>query len=124
MFLVKADHPAVAYTITPPVVTDSEGNTVPVTDLTFAVETSNSAAVAVIPDPPQDDGTPGDPLRGTVSFGAPNPDGSPSTAAITVLVSDGAGALLGSFGAQFTVTAGDPVGIVGGAIAFEGLVEV
>ena len=106
MFIVKADHPAVPYTITPPQVTDSEGNPVAVDSLDFKVETSNPEAVAVIPDPPAADGT-------------------PSTAAVTVLVSDRAtGSLLGSFGAQFTIPAGDPAAIVGGAITFEGLTEV
>ena len=125
MFIVKADHPAVPYTITPPQVTDSEGNPVAVDSLAFTVETSNPEAVAVIPDPPAADGTPGDPLKGMVSFGRPNPDGTPSTAAVTVLVSDKAtGSLLGSFGAQFTIPAGDPAAIVGGAITFEGLTEV
>lgn len=119
MFIVKADHPAVPYTITPPTVTDSEGNPVAVDALDFKVESSNVDAVAVIPDEA------GDPLKGQVSFGRPNPDGTPSTAAVTVLVADKAsGNLLGSFGAQFTIVAGDPAAIVGGAITFEGLVEV
>lgn len=118
MFIVKADHPAVAYTIAPPTVTDSEGNPVPADALTYLVDSSNTEAVTVIPDEA------GDPLKGMVSFGRPNPDGTPSTAAVTVLVSDTGGNLLGSFGAQFTIPAGDPVGIVGGSIAFEGLTEV
>jgi len=119
VFIVKADYPAVPYTITPPTVTDSEGNPVPVDALDFKVESSNVDAVAVIPDES------GDPLKGLVSFGRPNADGKPSTAAVSVLVSDKAtGTLLGSFGAQFTIPAGDPAAIVGGAIAFEGLTEV
>jgi len=42
---------------------------------------------------------------------------------INVTVSLLDGTVVGSFGAQFTVTAGDPKAITGGSIAFEGLIE-
>jgi hypothetical protein len=55
-------------------------------------------------------------LTGVVHFGAPG------IASLNVQVSSG-GNLLGSFGAQFTVTAGDVSAITGGTIQFEGLTE-
>lgn len=118
MFIVKADNPDVGYTITPPSVTDSEGNPVSVGDLTFEVSSDNPGAVALTPDP-------ADQLHGSAHFGSPNADGSPAMANINVAVKATAtGTLLGSFGAQFTVTTGDPAAIVGGSITFEGLTEV
>lgn len=116
MYIVKADNPDVRYVITPPTVTDSEGNTVPADSLTFEVSTSNPQGVEVTPDP-------ADPLAGSVHFGGPTADGTPAVASVVVLVKLQDGAVIGSFGAQFTVTAGDPAAIVGGSIAFEGLAE-
>jgi hypothetical protein len=116
MFIVKDDNPDVGYTITAPTVTDAEGSPVPAGSLTFTVTSDNANAVAVTPDPTN-------PLAGTVHFGSPKADGTPDTANINVAVTDAAGTLLGSFGAQFTVTAGDPAKIVGGSIAFAGLTE-
>jgi hypothetical protein len=116
MFIVKDDQADVPYVITPPTVTDAEGSPVPAGSLTFAVTSDNASAVAVTPDA-------SNPLAGTVSFGSPNTDGTPATANINVAVTDAAGAMIGSFGAQFTVTAGDPAKIIGGSIAFTGLTE-
>lgn len=114
MFIVKDDTPDVNYSITPPTVTDAEGSPVPASDLVFETTSDNPSAVQV---------NPADQLSGTVHFGSPNADGSPALCNINVSVKNGAGTLLGSFGAQFTVTAGDPSAIVGGSITFEGLTE-
>lgn len=109
MYIVKADNPDVGYVITPPTVTDSEGNPVPVDSLVYETVSDNPDVLTV---------NTVDPLTGTVHFGAPG------VANINVQVKDVDGDLLGSFGAQFTLTAGDPATIVGGAITFEGLTEV
>lgn len=115
MFIVKDDNPDVEYMITPPTVTDAEGSPVAISDLTFEVTSDNATAVAVTP-------APANQLAGTVHFGSPNADGTPSLANINVKVTATAtGTLLGSFGAQFTVTAGDPAAIAGGDISFAGL---
>lgn len=116
MYIVKADNPSVGYRITPPTLADSEGNTIPTTALAFTVISDNPGAVAVTRDPV-------DPLAGTVAFGVPNPDGSPSVAALSVLVTLD-GTAVGSFGAQFTIVPGDPASIVGGTITFDTLTEV
>jgi hypothetical protein len=105
MFIVQADNPAVGYSISF-VVTDSEGNVVPTPPVTVEVTSTDTAVVAV------------DTAAAQISFG------SPGVASINVAVKDADGTLLGSFGAQFTVTVGDPSTIVGGTIAFEGLTEV
>lgn len=123
MFVVKADHPNVRYRIVPPEVVDSEGNVVPAAHLMFEVRTTDPAVVAVTPDPQPEGGTA---LGGLVSFGRPHPDGSAALAAVTVVVSlrnaDGsAGKAVGAFGTVFAVVAGDPIGIVGGGLTFEGL---
>lgn len=110
MFIVRADNPAVAYQITEPQVTDSEGNLISGEDLSYEVTSTDSAVVAVEQDAENE-------LRGLVSFGGPG------LASINAVVKDSTGDILGSFGAQFTVTVGDPAAIVGGSIAFEGLEE-
>lgn len=117
MYVVSATNPDVGYQIVPPsAVTDSEGNPVPVTALTYEISSDNPSAVALTPS--------GDnPLTGTVAFGAPNPDGSPALANVNVQVKSEDGTLLGSFGAQFTVPPGAASAIVGGGITFEGLTE-
>ncbi len=108
MFIVKDDHADVAYSITPPDATDAEGNPIPGAALSFEVSSSDDAVVSI---------TPGaDPASGSVHFG------SPGQAAINVNVKTG-DTLLGAFGAQFTVTVGDPAAIAGGSIAFDGLIE-
>jgi hypothetical protein len=96
-------------------VTDAKGDPVPTTAVVVAVVSDNPSAVKVIPGADQ--------LSGTVSFGVPNADGTPALANITVTVSLPDGTVVGSFGAQFTVTAGDPAAIAGGNIVFTGLVE-
>lgn len=115
MYIVRADNPDVGYHITPPTVTDSEGNPVPSGELTFEVTSDNPGAVEVVPSGPTD---------GNTHFGAPNPDGTPALANVNVLVKNAAGTVLGSFGGQFTVTPGDPSAIAGGTITFDGLSEV
>jgi len=111
MFIVKDDAADVAYSITAPTVTDSEGHPVdPQPVLTFTVASDNDAAVSITPTDPAN------PVAGTVHFGAPG------LANINVTASSG-DTLVGSFGAQFTVTTGDPAAITGGTIAFDGLIE-
>lgn len=116
MFIVKADNPDVRYRITPPTVTDSEGNAVPAGDLTYNVVSDNPGAVEITPDPDNE-------LEGNVHFGAPNEDGTPALANVNVTITNEAGTMLGSFGAQLTVTPGDPAAIQGGGISFDGLTE-
>jgi len=108
MFIVKDDNPDVAYSITAPSVTDAEGNPIPDASLTYEVTSSDDTVVAITPADP--------PTTGSVHFG------NPGQAAINVNVKSG-DALLGAFGAQFTVTVGDPAAITGGSISFEGLTD-
>lgn len=110
MFIVKADHPDVPFTINPPSVVDSEGNPVDPGTLRYAITTDNAEVVSLTLNP--------DGVSGTAHFGAPGL----ANVNVTVEPADG-GAMLGSFGAQFTVTAGDPAAIVGGSITFDGLTE-
>lgn len=114
MYIVKDNQVDVPFAISF-VITDAEGSPVPQPDVAVAVVSDNPSAVAVIPGADQ--------LSGTVHFGSPNPDGSPANANITVTVSLKDGTVVGSFGAQFTVTAGDPAAIAGGTIVFTGLTE-
>lgn len=116
MFIVKDTQAPVEYTITPPTVVDAMGVTVPGAHLVYKVA-SDSPAVVIAPDP-------ADPLKGTVSFADPNKDGTNALASVTVgvFLQDGT-TQVGSFGAQFTVTPGDPAAIQGGSIAFAGLTE-
>lgn len=105
MFIVKADNPAVGYSLSYSV-TDSEGNALPNEETTAEVTSTDEAVVSV------------DSASGQISFG------SPGVASVNVQVKDADnGNLLGSFGALFTVTAGDPAAIAGGSIAFDGLTE-
>jgi len=108
MFVVKDDNPDVSYSISAASAVDAEGNAIPDAQLTYETVSDNPAAVAITPDSTG--------LAGTVKFG------SPGLANINVTVSFN-GALLGSFGAQFTVTTGDPAAISGGSIEFNGLTE-
>lgn len=108
MYIVKADNPEVGFTVAFDT-TDSEGNQVPEDSLTVEVVSDNSDAVDVSYD--------ADSESGTVTFG------SPGMANINAMVKTSDGTLLGSFGAQFTVTVGDPAAISGGTISFDGLQE-
>ncbi len=111
MFIVKDDNPDVAYSVGSPVVTDAEGHALdPQPALTFTVTSDNPDAVAITPVDPSN------PIAGLVHFGAPG------LANVNVTASAG-DALVGSFGAQFTVTTGDPASISGGTISFDGLTE-
>lgn len=116
MFKVKADNPDVPYKITAPTITDSEGNPLPPSAITYDVTSTNEAAVSLVPD--SDD----DPTTGVVHFGKPNDDGTPGLASVEVAVKAN-GVPVGGFGAQFMVTTGDPAKAVGGGIAFTGLTE-
>lgn len=107
MYIVKDDNPDVNFS-TSFVAEDSEGNEVPEDSLVVAVVSDNPAAVAV---------TSTDGKSGSISFG------SPGTANLNCSVSTSDGTLLGSFGAQFTVTVGDPKAISGGSLVFDGLTE-
>ena len=97
MYIVKADHPEIGFNLSF-TVTDSEGN-----------ESDNEDAVDITVDETG--------RAGTVMFG------NPGLANVNATVESEEGVLLGSFGAQFTVTVGDPAAIVGGALVFEGLTE-
>lgn len=108
MFIVKDDHADVSYSITPPTATDSEGVAIPDAALTFEATSSDDSVVSLA--------AAADGLSGTAHFGAPG------QASINVNVSAD-GVLLGAFGAQFTVTAGDVAAIAGGNIAFDTLSE-
>jgi hypothetical protein len=114
MYIVKDSQVDVPFQISFQVV-DGKGDPVPSTAVNVATVSDNPSAVKIVPGADQ--------LSGTVSFGAPNPDGSPALANITVTISLPDGTVVGSFGAQFTVTAGDPKAIVGGKIVFTGLTE-
>jgi len=110
MYIVKDNNPDVAYIVNPGQVTDAEGIPIPDANLDVQVWTDNEPVVQVIPDP-------ADSKKGTVHFG------EPGVASINCIVKLTDGTVLGSFGAQFTVTVGDPAAITGGTIQFEGLVE-
>jgi hypothetical protein len=109
MYIVKDDNVDVGYGVEFEV-TDAEGIAVPVSDVLVDVVSDNDVVVQITPD--------ADPKSGMVHFGAPG------NAAVTVTVSLASGAVVGSFGAQFTVTAGDAAAISGGKITFSGLTEV
>ncbi len=113
MYIVKDNTADTPYQISF-VITDAEGSPVPQPDVDVKVASDNEGAVKVIPI---------DLLTGTINFGSPNADGTPAIANLTVNVSLKDGTLIGSFGAQFTVTAGDPAAIAGGKIEFAGLTE-
>lgn len=108
MFVVKDDNPDVGYQIGTAAF-DSEGNPIPDAKLDFEVTSDTPDVVSITPDP--NDGS-----KGTVHFG------NPGQAAINVNASF-KGKLLGAFGAQFTVTTGDPASITGGSVTFDGLTE-
>jgi hypothetical protein len=108
MYIVKADNPEVGFNLSF-TATDSEGNTVPTDTLNVNVESDNEDAVEV--------NTDAGGMSGTVTFG------NPGLANVNVTVEDDDGNLLGSFGAQFTVTVGDPKAIAGGTLTFDGLTE-
>lgn len=110
MFIVKADHPDAPYKITPPTIEDSEGNPVENPNLAYELSSSNGAVVDMVAD------NDNDPLTGVFHFGQPGQ----ASVNVNVLFE---GKIIGAFGAQFTVTAGDPARIVGGGITVEGLTE-
>jgi hypothetical protein len=114
MFIVKDTQADVRFAAGGFVVKDSEGQTVtdPVVLGTLVVEvvSDNPDAVAITPDA-------ADPKVGSAHFG------NPGLANINATVKLADGTMVGSFGAQFTVTVGDPAAISGGAIAFDGLTE-
>lgn len=109
MYIVKADNPDVGFSLSF-TATDSEGNIVPDANLSVSVDSDNSDAVSITPD--------GTGRAGTVTFG------NPGLANVNVTVEDTSGNLIGSFGAQFTVTVGDPAAISGGTLVFGGLTEI
>ena len=108
MFVVKNNQPDVPYTIAPGQVTDAEGELIDDAKLSYEVSSTDDAVVSI---------TPGaDSLSGTVHFG------KSGVASVNVTAKSGAD-LLASFGAQFTVTKGDPAAITAGTISFGGLTE-
>jgi hypothetical protein len=111
MFIVQDSQPDVKFTLTAPVVEDARGNPItPQPALTAAVVSDAPDVGAVTFDPTT--------LSGSVAF-----PGKEGTANINATFTDDADKLVGSFGAQFTVTAGPATQIVGGSIMFEGLTE-
>ena len=102
MYIVKDDNPDVGYSISYTAF-DAEGNALDASATKSSVVSDNESVVSV--------------LDGQIHFGAPG------LANINVTVSDLNDVLLGSFGAQFTVTTGDPASISGGSITFDGLTE-
>jgi hypothetical protein len=111
MYILKADTPNASYRINPPTVTDSEGNTVSADNLNFIVTSDNPRAIQI---------SPFDNLTGEIIIGGPQGDGQAAIANVTATVWYGE-TLLGSFGEQFTVVAGDPSKVVGGGISFQGI---
>lgn len=110
MFVVKNDHADVPFSISAPSVVDSEGEPVFANELTYVITSSNPEVVDLQVNM--------DGVSGIAHFGRSG------QAAITVnVLARETGQLLGAFGAQFTVTTGDPASIAGGSIAFEGLTE-
>lgn len=108
MYIVKADNPDVGYALSYSV-TDSEGNEVPREETAAEITSTDEEVVSI------------DQSAGTVHFGRPG------VASVNVTVKDkDAGPdddPLGSFGAQFTVVAGEPAAVSGGSITFEDLTE-
>lgn len=108
MYIVKADNPDVGYAVSYSV-TDSEGNAVPVEETVAEITSTDESVVSV------------NTTDQTVRFGAPG------VASVNVRVfdkdADFEGDPLGSFGAQFTVVAGEPAAVSGGSIQFSGLTE-
>lgn len=109
MFIVKDDNQDVNYFIEAPEVRDSEGELISDAELDYEVSSSDPDVVSITAGP---EGA----KAGIVHFG------KPGQAAINVNVKFG-DTLLGAFGGQFTVTAGDPAAITGGGINFGGLTE-
>jgi hypothetical protein len=108
MYIVKDDNPDVGFELAF-VAKDSEGNEVPSDGLSVEITSDNEDAVAVNADETG--------RAGSIHFGAPG------LANINVTVENDNGDLLGSFGAQFTVTTGDPASIMSGTLTFDGLTE-
>lgn len=109
MYIVKNDQVDVPFSVSASVV-DAEGEPVDAGALRFDIQTSDPDVVLL--------GVNADGVSGTAHFG------HSGQAAVTVNVTSVAtGQLLGTFGAQFTVTTGDPAAIAGGTIVFEGLSE-
>jgi hypothetical protein len=112
MYVVKDTQPDVAFVAAFKVV-DAEGHEVAdPAGLTVETVSSDPNVVGIIPD------AGGDAKKGAVHFG------DPGLASVNTTVKLADGTLIGSFGAQFTVTVGDPAAIAAGTIAFEGLTEV
>lgn len=109
MYIVKDDNPAVNFTVEFEA-TDAEGHAVDESQLTVEAVSDDTGVLSVDAFDPATG-------AGTVSFGAPG------VANLNVTVMFGE-TMLGSFGAQFTVTTGDPAAIEGGTITFDGLQEV
>lgn len=110
MIIVKDNQPDTGFAISGVTATDAEGHAIPDAKLTYLVDSTDPAVVAVTPDPT-------DSTKGTVTFGGPG------IATINVQVDNESGVLLGSFAQSFTVTEGDPAAIAGGSIAFDGLTD-
>ncbi len=109
MYIVEADHPDTIVTASF-TVKDSEGNVLDPSAVKVEFSAENQEAINVFPIDEQ-------PLSATVHFV------SPGLGSVNCTVSTHEGVLLASFGAQFTIVAGDPSSVTGGNLSFEGLTE-
>lgn len=118
MFTVKANRPDEPYEIILPTL-KSEGKVIPTTpaDFDWTIESSNPSAVELVADSDEN------PLTGNVHFGTAQDDGTPALSSVNVMGVHRDSGLAFSFGAQFTVTAGDPDEVSGGTISFPNLTE-
>lgn len=112
MFVVKDDHPPVKVHFGDVTAKDAEGHNVDNAELVFDLQSSDVDVLDVTPDPDNGDGK-----HFEVAFD------SPGLASLEGTIKTSDGVLLGTRGAQFTVTAGDPASIDGGDIVVEGLTE-
>lgn len=106
-FIVKADNPTVGFSVGLGDVTDSEGNPTDGSGLGVEIVSTDEVVVKVNKD--------ADGKSGTVEFG------SPGVASVQITVTDKKGTVIGSGGAGFTVTAGDPAAISAVNVSFDGL---
>jgi hypothetical protein len=114
-YTIEADRPDQPYTITPPTgATDSEGNVIPVGTVALAPKSDNESVISFVP-------STADPLTGMIHFGAPNADGSPATATVTLEARDaGNDDFLGIVGTPdtFIIHPGTIAAITGGGMTY------
>jgi hypothetical protein len=114
MFTVKDDHPNVPYAFAPiDGATDAEGSPIPASEFSQSDFVSDAPSVVDVVD--------GENGR-EVKIGSPNADGSPALGNLVSEISY-QGKVVKQIVANFTVTHGDPINIVGGGATFDGLTE-